>query len=209
MIEIYLTRHGQTMWNLEKRFQGCKNSELTTVGIKQAEALRDKLSDMDIDVIYASPIKRAYETAKIVKGTKSAQLIVDDRLKEINFGDYEGYTEEELLNEGRGTELEKIFSGEMNVRAPHGESVKEIYSRVKDFFEELVSKEDGKKVLVVTHGLALKVIISYLKNDGSFYDTVMGQASLSKVVIDNGNIKIEYLDDSEHMKKINMQKVGW
>lgn len=209
MVEIYLTRHGQTIWNLEKRLQGCKNSELTELGVKQAEALRDRLKDIDIDIIYASPIKRAYETARIAKGDKNIKLITDERLVELNFGDYEGHTEEELLKEGRGEEIAKIFAGEMNIRSPKGETLQEVQNRIKSFFKDLISKEDGKKVLIVTHGAVLKVIIGLFRREKGIYSTIMEQASLSKIVVNEGKIEIKYLNDGTHLKNLHKEKIGW
>ena len=63
---IYLTRHGQTLWNIEKRLQGRDNSPLTEEGIERAAELRDRIKDIHIDIIYSSPIERALTTANII-----------------------------------------------------------------------------------------------------------------------------------------------
>ena len=86
---IYLTRHGQTLWNLEKRLQGRGNSPLTEDGIERAKELRDRLKNIHIDIIYSSPIERAFETAKIIKGDKDVEIITDDGFMEMCFGDYD------------------------------------------------------------------------------------------------------------------------
>src|SRR3712207_163192 len=96
MTTIYLTRHGQTEWNLNKRLQGWKNSPLTKLGISQAKALGERLKDTQIDVIYSSPIERAYKTAEIIKGNKDIEIIKHDGLKEFNYGDWEGLTIDEI-----------------------------------------------------------------------------------------------------------------
>lgn len=208
MTNIYLTRHGKTVWNLEKRLQGFGDSKLTEEGINQAKELSERIKDMDIDAIYASPIKRAYETANIIKGEKDIDLIVDDRLKEINFGEYEGSTEEELLKEGRGKEIAAIFGGQMNVKAPAGESLSDLYERVKEFLEEILIKQEGKSILIVTHGTTLRAIVTYFKKSKEFYDVILGQATLTKVVCSDNNFEFEYINDDSHIKE-KSEKKGW
>ncbi|MGL4109932.1 histidine phosphatase family protein [Clostridium sp. LP20] len=208
MTTIYLTRHGKTLWNLEKRLQGVSNSELTEEGIKQAKSLGDRLDGLDIDVIYTSPIKRAYETAQILRNGKNINIIAEDRLKEINFGEYEGSTEEELLGMGKGYEISKIFSGEMDVRAPGGETLRELYNRISEVLAEILEIEKGKNVLIVTHGATLKAIVSYFKKSDEIYDTIMGQTTLSKVICKNGEFEFEFINDRTHLDDEEV-KIGW
>ncbi|MGG7179442.1 histidine phosphatase family protein [Clostridium paraputrificum] len=208
MTTIYLTRHGKTLWNLEKRLQGVSNSELTEEGIKQAKSLGDRLDGLDIDVIYTSPIKRAYETAQILRNGKNINIIAEDRLKEINFGEYEGSTEEELLGMGKGDEISKIFSGEMDVRAPGGETLRELYNRISEVLAEILEIEKGKNVLIVTHGATLKAIVSYFKKSDEIYDTIMGQTTLSKVICKNGEFEFEFINDRTHLDDEEV-KIGW
>lgn len=86
MTKIYLTRHGETVWNRQRRFQGHKNSELTDKGILAAELLADRIEDIELDYIVSSPLLRAYNTAEIARGNKDVQIIKYDGLKEINLG---------------------------------------------------------------------------------------------------------------------------
>ena len=208
MTTIYLTRHGKTLWNLEKRLQGTSNSELTEEGVEQAKALRDRIEELDIDVIYTSPIKRAYETAQILRGGKNINIIAEDGLKEINFGEYEGRTEEELLSIGRGHEISKIFSGEMDVRAPDGETLRELYNRISKVLDDILEIEKGKNILIVTHGATLKAIVSYFKKSKEIYDVIMGQTTLSKVTCINGEFDFEFINDGTHLDNEEV-KVGW
>ena len=87
MNNIYLTRHGSTLWNLEKRLQGSNDSELTDEGIFQAKLLAKRIKDLNISKIYTSPIKRAYRTAEIIKGDMDIDVICKDGFKEISFGE--------------------------------------------------------------------------------------------------------------------------
>lgn len=209
MTEIYLTRHGQTLWNLEKRLQGQGDSPLTDKGIKGAKLLGKRLEEIELDVIYTSPIKRALETAKLIKGERNITLIEEKGLMEINFGDYEGHTEEEMLGIGKGQEISKIFNGEMDVVPPKGESLRMVYSRVKDTLDEILSREKGKKILIVTHGTTLKTIVSYFREDNEIYHEIMGQATLTKVIEKDGKFTFEYINNGDHLSLDTKQKVGW
>lgn len=207
MTEIYLTRHGQTIWNLTKRLQGSANSELTEDGIERAKILAKRLKDINLDYIYTSPIKRAYETALILKGSRNIDVICEPGLRELSFGEYEGYTEEELLKEGRGYEIAKIFKGEMNIRCPKGETLEELYERVGISLDKILAQSDNKKILIVSHGMALKAIVNYFRKNEGFFEEIMGQVTLSKVISDNNEFKFEFINDGSHFNEDI--KSGW
>ena len=86
---VLLIRHGETEWNLLGKFQGCTDIALSQDGIKQAEALRDRLKG-DFDYIYSSPLMRANETAKILASEYNKEVEVVQDIREINFGEWEG-----------------------------------------------------------------------------------------------------------------------
>ena len=88
-MEIYILRHGQTVWNKSRLLQGSRDIELCEDGRSVARERRDQLKDVDFDVIYSSPLKRAYETACIIRGDRDIPIIKDARLREINFGENE------------------------------------------------------------------------------------------------------------------------
>ena len=88
MVTVYLTRHGQTVWNLDKRLQGSGNSELTDHGIEQAEQLKKRVDSIQLDTIYTSPLERARKTANIIRGNRNIEIIEVDAFKEISFGEY-------------------------------------------------------------------------------------------------------------------------
>ena len=100
-MELYIIRHGETKWNSEKRLQGRSDIELNEYGIELARITSEALKDVKFDRIYSSPLKRAYETAEILRGSRKLDIICDDRLKEMCFGDYEGKVTDTLpMNSG-------------------------------------------------------------------------------------------------------------
>jgi len=108
LLTIYLTRHGETVWNIENRLQGSKDSELTASGISDAKLLSEKLAKVSFSKIYTSSSKRAVTTANILKNNRTIPIIEEDDLKEINFGDWEGKTKQEI-NEGFENEFESLW----------------------------------------------------------------------------------------------------
>lgn len=95
MTKVYLTRHGETEWNEKGIMQGWGDSPLTELGKNQAKWLGERIRDLHIDVIYASPIGRAFNTAEIIRGDREIPLIAYDGLKEIKIGGWEGLNQEE------------------------------------------------------------------------------------------------------------------
>jgi probable phosphoglycerate mutase len=93
---LYLTRHGQTTWNVEHRVQGHLNSPLTDLGLEQASRLGYALSDVHFDAIYSSPSPRALRTAEIIRGTRPSRIIPHDSLREMHMGDWEGLRFDEI-----------------------------------------------------------------------------------------------------------------
>lgn len=205
---IYLTRHGQTMWNIEKRLQGRGNSPLTEDGIERAKELRERVKDIKLDVIYSSPIERALTTANIIKGDKNVEVVTDDGLREMCFGDYEGKITDEVMKENPNWDISLIMKGNTELVAPNGENLAEVRERVAKAMDSIIEENKGKTVLVVAHGITLKAIMYYFK-DEEVNSEVMGQATLTKVNVDeNKNFNIEFKNDDSHFT-VKEQKLGW
>lgn len=205
---IYLTRHGQTLWNIEKRLQGRGNSPLTEQGIERAKELRDRIKYIHIDIIYSSPIERALTTANIIKGDKSIEVITDDGLMEMCFGDYEGKITDEVMKENPNWDISLIMKGNTELTAPNGENLAEVRDRVARTMNKIIEANRGKTILIVAHGITLKAIMYYFK-DGEVNSEVMGQATLTKVNVDENNkFYIEFKNDNSHFTQ-KEQKLGW
>lgn len=202
MISIYITRHGQTQWNIQKRLQGQGNSELTEIGILGAENLRDRFEDIDIDCIISSPLQRTVHTSEIIRGNKEIPIYLEDGLMEIDVGDFSGKTLEELKIESPLL-VDKILTDPYNTSYPKGENLLEFYNRCVDALKKIASEYDGKTVLVVTHGGVLKALQYYIKGEMIPVDwasEVVVNCSLSKYEIDGNNIKEVFFNDTEHLE---------
>lgn len=195
---IYLTRHGETEWNIEKRLQGRGDSPLTKYGIQRAKELRDRIKNIDIDVIYSSPIKRALNTANILRGNKNIDIVTDDSLMEMCFGDYEGKKIDIIQKENPSWDINLIMQGNVEICAPNGENLKEVRERISKLMNKIIAENIGKSILIVTHGITLKALMYYFK-DEDVNSEVMGQATLTKINIDEkNNFYIEFKNDDSH-----------
>lgn len=165
-MKIYIARHGQTDWNLEMRAQGRKDVPLNAAGREQAEKLRENTKDLEFDAVYASPLKRAAETAEIAVGDKY-EINYDERLVERSFGDFEGKILESWAQPVGGLNIDDIALDEI----PGGvETVKSIIARARDFVEFLKrGYPDEARILVVGHGAMSKafdwVLAEHDEND--------------------------------------------
>ena len=109
-MRLYMIRHGETEWNVKKRFQGQSDIPLNNEGRKIARITAEALADVPFTRVYTSPLKRAYETAIIMIGTRDIPVIEDARIMEISFGVYEGACFSEEDYGVSGTEFLKFFN---------------------------------------------------------------------------------------------------
>ena len=193
MTKLYLTRHGETEWNEKGIMQGWGNSPLTDLGRKQAEWLGNRMKDLHIDVIYSSPIGRAYDTAKIVRGERDILFKTHDGLKEIKIGSWEGLNQEEMKSMG-----EENYYNFRNVPSKYiptgdGENFYEVKDRAFKSINEILEKEKGKTILVVTHTITLKSYLCELEKrdiDTLWDPPFIKQTSLTE---------INFTEDGYHM----------
>ena len=89
-MNIFVVRHGQTEWNVMKKMQGSADIELNEKGLSQASDTADMLRDLAFDIIFCSPLKRAKQTAEIINDDRGLNIIFDERLRERNYGEFEG-----------------------------------------------------------------------------------------------------------------------
>ncbi|NQV07173.1 histidine phosphatase family protein [bacterium] len=145
MVRVWLVRHGETEWNAAHRIQGVSDVELSDEGRSQAKRLRSQLEGCSFDTVWSSDLVRATETATIIRGEPT----VDPRLRELDFGDLEGLTWQDLEEETRQAMID--FD---SFDAPNGESVTAMRERILSFLEQLPEGDH----LVVTHGGVVRMI---------------------------------------------------
>ena len=162
---LYLIRHGETDWNVERRCQGFSDSPLNETGRRQAEATARHLSDIKIDAIYSSTLGRAYEMACLIAGYHGASVRTTDAFRELNQGEFEGLTLTELV-ENHSDFLQRWLSNPADIKVPGGESMRELQARAWSALEEIVEGRDDGNVVVVSHNLCnLALLCRIMKLD--------------------------------------------
>lgn len=165
-MELYLVRHGKTLWNEAGKLQGHENIALSSKGREDAGKLGEQMDNTELDLIYSSPLIRAYETASLIRGHRNIEIKTDDRLKEISFGVEEGSMFERWLDE---TSPYRFFftAPEKYTPPENGETLTDLLERTKSFIQEEIEPKFSthKRILITAHGALNAAIISYLENN--------------------------------------------
>jgi broad specificity phosphatase PhoE len=162
MTEFWLIRHGQTDWNLTGRWQGQSPNAppLNETGHAQALAILDLLPCADFAAIYSSDLLRARQTAELIAAPLNLTVVLDPRLREMNLGAWEGMLSEDIKAQ-YPRELAEREQNPFDAHAPQGESPREVAERAITAMEEIAGKHPNKAVLIVSHGVALAVMICH------------------------------------------------
>jgi len=158
--EIILIRHGETEWNSQQRMQGHSNSDLSSVGQAQIQALGQWMKNVPFDHIYSSDSLRAKQTAEAITQFSGHELKIDLRLREKNLGIFEGLTSEEARE--RHPEVFRLFktAGSKYV-IDEGESTQQLQDRALEIVDEIRIKHPEEHVLLVTHGGFIRVVMKH------------------------------------------------
>ncbi|MBB5785050.1 bifunctional RNase H/acid phosphatase [Nonomuraea jabiensis] len=201
---LLLLRHGETALSVERRFSGRGDAELTPNGLAQAAAAAERLSrePYRLDVIVSSPLKRARQTAEAVAGRTGLDVEVDEDLRELDFGDWEGHT---------FTEVQRRWPAELSAwladpetAPPGGESFATVARRVQAAGERLVERYEGKTVLTVSHVTPIKMLLrlALLAPLESLYRMHLDVACLSLIeYYADGPAVVKSFNDTSHLRR--------
>ena len=161
MSRLLLVRHGDTKLNSAERYWGQTDVELSAAGLRQAERLRDRLATEKIDAIYSSDLKRASATAKLIASAHQLEVITCAELREINFGQLEGLTFDEVSQ--LYPEVTKLWvERSPELKYPGGESIDGFTKRVSKFLSRLEEHTEKETILIVAHSGVLRTLICLL-----------------------------------------------
>jgi len=160
--KMVFVRHGEAEGNYDRVFHGQTDSNLTEKGRKQAEKVAQRLKNEEIDVIYSSPLKRAFETAKHITEEKNIKdIITNNGLMEINGGEWENIMWEDLPKKWPREYYNWEYRPHLHCM-PAGESMKEIYDRIVGTVSKIADENKGRNVCIVTHGTVLRALMCYI-----------------------------------------------
>lgn len=198
---IYLVRHGETNWNLNYKVQGKIDIPLNENGLNQANMLAQFFENKEIDAIYSSNLIRAYETAKIISLKVKKQIVTLPELQEINMGVWEGNLWDNIAIEYKDFII-KWENDKENIPIPEGESYGQVQKRVYKTFKNILAKhKQNDKIVIVSHGISIKVLIAKLMKISiqSVHNFYLDNASIS-IVEYNNEFKIKCLNNTFHLK---------
>ena len=166
MVEIFLIRHGQTDWNIQRRLQGHTDIPLNEVGRAQSLRLKDVLAEHQIDAFFSSDLVRAIDTAKIARASESVPLIIDPGLREAGLGEAEGLLFEELDSKFPDCYTKWLSTGRPHedFSFPGGESKLQHRERLEKTFHKLFAAHPYQRVGIVTHGGAIRRVLELSTN---------------------------------------------
>ena len=199
-MRLILVRHGETDWNKQGRCQGVSDVPLNSTGEKQAKDLAHSLKDENISAIYSSDLQRAVNTAKSISEFHSLEVRIDERFREMDQGDFEGL-DFTYIREKHADVLKKWREEPETLRIPGGESLTEVQNRAWLAFENLITRHNGKNVLVVTHNLTIVTLLCRFsgKTLKSFREFIVQETSKTVIDCNEENFKIEILNDISHI----------
>lgn len=202
MTTLYLLRHGQSEWNILHKVQGQEDTVLTEKGVKQAQMAAERLKDEGIDIIYSSDLKRAYNTAEIVGNELGINVNKLESIREVHFGVWQGLDLDTIKRDY--SDDYKLWRTEPhNLNIKDAENLHTLKERVLKDVQTLVSENPGKKILLVSHGAAIKaLILGILDIDMSKYNKLtIGNVGLSIIEFREFSPVIKVLNDTSHVKE--------
>lgn len=161
ILTILAIRHGETVLNAQKRYQGHSDSPLTETGRNQVASLGRRLASMEFDTLISSDLGRAQQTASIIAKHTGHPVKTDSRLRERNYGVLEELSVPEIKARHSGV-LDRLDANDPDYIIPDGESHRQHYDRNIAVIEELKAGEPGSKVGLVVHGGVLDSLFRYV-----------------------------------------------
>ncbi|WP_425060756.1 Phosphoserine phosphatase 1 [Sporomusa carbonis] len=158
MTRLILVRHGETLWNLERKYQGHSDIALTDKGLRQAKLVAERLNGEKVDAVYASDLSRALKTAECIAARHNLTVNVVPELREIKFGEWEGLNYEQITERWPGL-LGKLWSTPDEIQIPGGETFHQLKERAYTAIKKIVDTHPGQTVVVVAHGGTIGTIL--------------------------------------------------
>ena len=202
MTELIIIRHGETEWNQTGRFQGHSDVPLSEKGRAQAEALAQNLIIDHVDAIYASDLIRAMETAAPLARRFGVDVIPDTALRELNFGTWEGRNFSDINAECPDA-MKHFYSDPEKANIPNGEPFPVFQKRVAGGVSEIVRAQQGKRVVIVSHGASIRILLADIlaMPIRSIWHVSQLNTAVNKIRFeDDGFAIVTLMNDTSHLR---------
>ncbi|MBK9331244.1 MAG: 2,3-bisphosphoglycerate-dependent phosphoglycerate mutase [Ignavibacteria bacterium] len=192
MPKLVIVRHGQSQWNLENKFTGWIDIDLSPKGVEEAMQAAEKLKDYKFDKAFTSDLIRAQRTLDIIlrnTGMEDIPVEKNQALNERMYGDLQGLNKDECRQKF-GEEQVKIWRRSYDIPPPNGESLKDTADRVLPYYHSNIEPElkNGKNIIISAHGNSLRALIMYLEG--------LSKEEILQTEIPTGSPKEYIFDDS-------------
>ncbi len=197
-MRLLMVRHAETTWNREGRYQGRRESELSTRGVGQAQALAQRLATENATSIISSPLLRTRLTSQLCAERLGVGVYLDERITEISHGLWEGKLRGEV--EARWPELwHKWCEAPQTVRFPGGESLADVQRRLGAFLTDLV--HHASPLIVVTHDVIIRLVVLQARNQplSEFQSVYSDNGSITQVDWEDAKLKPIRLNEIDHL----------
>lgn len=200
-MNLFIIRHGESVWNKQQRVQGREDPGLSASGKRQARSAARRLRKEGIKVIYASDLRRAAQTARIIARETGARLILYPEIEEIILGAWQGKTIEEVKRLYPKSYMAWL-KAPSTARIPGWEGLPRFTRRIDRAFKYILSKNPDSSVCVVTHwGVIAAYLSSKMRTDfDRFFKTVrIDNCGINKVSFKNGKAIIQCINSTRHL----------
>ena len=208
MTDIILVRHGETDWNVAEVFRGRVDVELNATGMKQAELLAEYLSNMGLNAIYSSPLRRALKTAAVIGEHNQLEVAVAPGLIDIDYGEWQGLSHQEVK-----ARYEELYAGWVNcpeqIRMPAGESLDDVRQRALAVVDDILGRHTGS-VILVSHRVVNKVLICALLglDNSRFWNIRQDISGITSFTYEKGQFILTRHNDTSYLKPLYGAALG-
>lgn len=216
MTDLVFVRHGQTHGNATGTWQGWRDPSLNSTGHAQARAVAHRLAveKGQIEALYTSPLRRAYQTAEAIGARLNLHPEVLDQLKEIHFGKLEGYSLAEMENQFPDLYARWQEKEDMTFQWPGGERRADFFGRAADVCDRLRALHEGDEIVIVSHGGTIRACLAHLlpRQLGQWWTYALDNAGLSRVRAADRRAEVLALNDTTHLpddgSSINLEQTS-
>ena len=203
MVTIILIRHGETDWNREQVFRGKIDVPLNEVGLSQARGVKKALEGVAIDVIYASPLSRALDTARVLAEGRKLEIRTDEGFSDVDFGSWQGLSHQKVKEQFPDLYATWVTDPQL-VMFPRGETLLKVQKRSMAALDRAIESSTGKTIAVVSHRVVNKVILCAVLGLelSRFWHVKQDTCAINRFEFNNGGYFLTCLNDTCHLKGV-------